>query len=82
MKKEWFHLLILFIILAGGIATFFATAGNTLAQRIVGVVTTISYVMWGILHHGIKEDLHARTVIEYVLLGCIALLLLFIVIPS
>lgn len=82
MKKEWFHLLILYIILAGGIATFFATSGNIQTQRIVGVVTTVSYVLWGIIHHGLKEDLHAKVVIEYVLLGCIALLLLFIVIPS
>ena len=81
MKKEWFYLFILFIILAGGIATFFATAGNTFAQRIVGVVTTVSYVVWGILHHSLKEDLHVKVVIEYVLFGCIALLLLFIFIP-
>lgn len=82
MKREWFHLLILYSILAGGVATFFATAGNTLAQRIVGVVTTISYVLWGILHHSVKGDLHAKVVVEYILLGCIALLLLFIVVPS
>ncbi|MBI5449543.1 hypothetical protein HY948_04490 [Candidatus Gottesmanbacteria bacterium] len=80
MKKDWFFLFILFIILAGGIVTFFVSTGNAIAQRVTGIVTTISYVVWGILHHRMKEDLHAKVVIEYVLLGCIALVLLFIVI--
>ncbi len=50
--------------------------GQTQIQIIVGVITAIGYVGWGVIYHLLKGDLHARVVIEYVLVGFIAIVLL------
>lgn len=79
MKSSWFHLFILLIILVLGTATFFAVAGNPTAQLVTAMITSVAYVIWGILHHAIDGDLHLKIVIEYVLVGTIAILFLYFV---
>ena len=79
MKSSWFHFLILIAILVLGIATFFMVAGNPTAQLVTAIVTSVAYVAWGILHHAIDGDLHLKIVIEYALVGTIAILFLYFV---
>lgn len=43
----------------------------------VTVATTFFYVLWGILHHLINHDLHAKIVIEYILIGAFGLTIIF-----
>jgi len=77
MKQQNFlHAFILFCILGAGAWSFWNAGGNVMLQLIIGGVTTIAYVMWGIIHHIISGDLHKKVVIEYVLVGLIALVLL------
>lgn len=78
MKKYHlqFHGLVLLLILAGGALTFWYASGNTGLQIAVGVVMSVAYVLWGIIHHAMKGDLHRNIVIEYVLIGAIAVVLL------
>lgn len=77
MKKgELLHTIVLFTILLGGIFTFWFAKGNTSLQLTIGTVTTMAYVAWGIIHHSLKGDLHRKVVIEYVLVGLIAIVLL------
>lgn len=70
------HYLVLACILLGGIATFYYVRQSTNLQLAVGVVTSISYILWGFIHHTIQKDLHRKVVIEYVLVGTIAIVLL------
>lgn len=79
MKAHIVHFFILLLILAGGTAMFFIAQGNTGLQLAIGVVTSIAYVAWGIIHHAMQGDLHRKVVIEYVFIGSIAIVLLFIV---
>lgn len=67
---------VLMCMLAGGAFTFWFAQGNMTLQFSVGVMTAVSYVIWGIMHHGEKGDLHRRIVLEYVLVACIAVVLL------
>ena len=67
---------ILLCILAGGAFTFWYARGNTPMQLAVGILTALAYVIWGMLHHSQKGDLHVRVVLEYVLVACIAVVLL------
>ena len=76
-KTEVWHSVILLAILGGGLAGMYLTSGNRKMQLVVGVVTTAAYIMWGITHHGTTHDLHHKVVIEYMLIGAIALVLLF-----
>lgn len=79
MKSSWFHFIILIVMLTLGTATFFMVAGNPTAQLATGITTSVAYVFWGVLHHAIDGDLHRKVVIEYVLVGTIAILFLYFV---
>lgn len=74
-----FHFIVLILILTSGVGMFIATRGNTVLQLLIGVVTSIAYVAWGMIHHAMQGDLHRKVVIEYVIIGGIAITLLFIV---
>lgn len=79
MKVHILHFIVLLLILAAGVGMFFAAKGNTGIQLTIGVVTSIAYVAWGVIHHVMHGDLHRKVVIEYVFIGGIAITLLFIV---
>lgn len=64
------------LILVGGVASFILLTGDVVAQQRIGIVTSVAYVVWGILHHAIHGDLHAKVVIEYMLVGAVAMLVL------
>ena len=77
MKYQFFlQVVVLLCILAGGALTFWYAQGNMKLQFAVGVITAVAYVIWGIMHHAKKGDLHARIVLEYILVACIAIVLL------
>lgn len=76
MKTHILHFVMLLAILALGVVSFFVSTGNTSLQFIIGVVTAIAYVFWGLLHHAASGDLHKKIVVEYVLIAAIAILLL------
>lgn len=79
MKAHAFHFIVLLLILAGGVATFLMAQGNTGLQLLIGILISVAYVAWGIIHHVMQGDLHRKVVIEYVFIGGIAVTLLFIV---
>lgn len=80
MKKfHYVHFIVLLIILALGIGLFFYTQSNRMLQLVVGIATAIAYIAWGIIHHAMQRDLYAKVVVEYVLMGLIAVLLLLII---
>lgn len=70
------HYLVLGAILAGGVATFLFVRPNVTLQVYTGVATSVAYVLWGIIHHAVQKDLHPKIVIEYTLIGAIAIVLL------
>jgi len=74
--NRWIHTAVLFFILFGGAITFWYTTGDIALQLITGIVTSIAYVAWGIIHHALEGDLHRNVVIEYMLVGAIAIVLL------
>ncbi len=70
------HALVLLCILAGGAFTFWSAQGNINLQLAVGFMTAVAYVAWGVIHHAVMGTLHRKVVIEYVLIGLIAVVLL------
>ena len=77
MKNERFmHGIVLLFILGLGMYMFYVLRGNTTAQMVVGICTAIGYVLWGIIHHMMVGNLHRKIVIEYILVGAIALVLM------
>ena len=70
------HSVVLACILIGGIATFYFVRANSFLQLLVGIVTSVSYILWGIIYHAVQRDLHRKVVVEYILIGSIAIVLL------
>lgn len=77
MKRTYItHYIVLIAILAIGAWTFFAVSPNKQLQLFTGIALSASYAVWGIVHHWAKREHHAKVVIEYVLIGAIAVVLL------
>ncbi len=79
MKAHTLHFIVLLLILSAGVGMFFVARGDTVLQLVIGMVTSIAYIAWGIIHHVMQGDFHRKVVIEYVFIGGIAITLLFIV---
>ena len=76
MKQSVIHFLVLIAILAAGVFTFIYVRPNTTIQLLVGIITAVAYVLWGLIHHAVQKDLHQKIVVEYLLIGVIAIVLL------
>lgn len=79
LKKEgrnsMFHYLLLTTL-----AIFFLTLlnvfkGNKHSEFIIFSIFTIIYVSWGVFHHSLEKTLSLKIVVEYILFGAFALLL-------
>jgi hypothetical protein len=70
------HYAVLALILVGGLGAFWFVQPNTALQFDVSVITSVAYVFWGIIYHAMQKDLHQKIVIEYILIGAIAIVLL------
>ena len=79
MKAHTLHFIVLLLILSAGVGMFLVARGNTALQLVIGMVKSIAYIAWGIIHHVMQGDFHRKVVIEYVFIGGIAITLLFIV---
>jgi len=76
MKLSHVNYIVLLIILVTGIWTFAGAQNDKAMQMYIGVATAISYVIWGIIYHTLEGDLHPKVVIEYCLVGMVAIVLL------
>lgn len=82
IKKIKMHIgyyISLIVILAFGFLLVFLSSPNRNLQMMIVVLTTLFYILWGIIHHLINHDLYIKIVVEYVLIGGLGLaIVLFI----
>jgi len=76
MKLTYVNFVVLAVILVSGIFTFWGAQNDKTIQLFVGVATAVAYVIWGMIYHSLEGDLHLKVVIEYGLVGAIAITLL------
>ncbi len=70
------HTAVLVLMLAIGILAFWSMRGFRGAQLAIGIALSVAYVFWGVISHKLAGDLHKRIVVEYILVGAIAVILL------
>ncbi len=73
------HMFEYFLLLLSGICFLFFFSlfkGHHEKQFIVSIVFISYYILWGIIHHARDQSLHLKVVLEYILIGALALLLL------
>jgi len=46
----------------------------------VSVAVSVSYVVWGVMHHMLHDDLSAEVVIEYIIVAVVGLIIMLSVI--
>ena len=77
MKKQHVvHFIVLVAILTGGVGAFIFVSPNRSLQLAVGVITSVAYMLWGFIHHAMQKDLHKKIMVEYILIGAIAVIML------
>jgi hypothetical protein len=70
------HYFVLLVILAGGLGAYYYATPDTSLQFVIGIIIAVAYVIWGLIHHALQKDLHQKIVVEYILIGAIAVILL------
>lgn len=73
------YYLSLVAILAFGLLLVLLVYPNRSLQAVIVVLTALSYVFWGIVHHLINHDLHAKIVVEYTLVGILGLTIVLLI---
>jgi len=66
------HYLFLGAILSIGFGAFWYFNYTRMAQVGVTIAMGAAYVLWGIIHHTIKKDLHWRIILEYLVVAGVA----------
>ncbi len=72
MREYGWHYLILVAIFGLAVLGIIGFSSSQLATQIVVIGLVIAYILWGIGHHLIKKDLTVFIVLEYVLVGLLA----------
>jgi len=73
-----FDYLLLLLILTGGSLGFIFHKGNPVTQFLVVFLTVLLYIAWGIWHHKTEDRLSWGVVTEYLLVGALVLLLVYL----
>ena len=74
------HYLVLAILLGAGLILFALNVWNPPLQRIITVVIASSYILWGIIHHRISDQVTKKIVLEYAIIAALAVILIYEVI--
>lgn len=70
--KDLKHYLFLMAILSIGFGLFWIFNFNRQIQIWITIGLGVAYVLWGIMHHAIKKELHFRIIWEYLLVAILA----------
>jgi len=85
MKRKLIPVLnfvVLAIILSSSVFLFWQVRDNKAMQTMVGILLSVLYVTWGMIHHAMQGDLYPKVVVEYLLVGCIAITLIVTIVWS
>lgn len=79
LRSHFGYYISLVVLLAFGFLLISLNSPNRELQIVVAVLISFLYVFWGIFHHLINHDLHAKIVVEYVLIGILGLALIIFI---
>ncbi len=74
--RDFWHHLILIIVLTLGIILFYFFSFSRLFRFTIGFSLAVFYVLWGIIHHKLDGDLHFKNVVEYIFIALLAVVIL------
>lgn len=77
-KHSWYYAGLVSVALLGLIVLVMSSFDRTMQMSVV-VLLSFFYVVWGLLHHYMHHDLHAKIVLEYVLMGVLGVSIAFFI---
>lgn len=77
LAKHLPHYLTLIGILVFGALGFWIFSYDRLFQSAVAIAVATAYVVWGVVHHAIHDDLHALVIVEYLSVASLGLVIVF-----
>lgn len=80
IRKHLLHYIFLLAILFLGFGSFLLVGYDRQLQTNISVLISVSYFSWGMVHHFLKDDLHPKIVLEYLLISALVFLLLFTIV--
>lgn len=81
-KKHWVYYLFLLLILSIGVLIILFSPDNDSLQMSIVVLMTAFYVLWAVIHHLIDHDMHAKVMLEYILIGMVGISIVYFVLTS
>lgn len=78
LRRHFLYYLSLVLIQLVGLLVTYFSAYDLRLQFTVIVLVTFVYNGWALLHHHLEHDLTAKIVVEYVLMGCLGILIAYI----
>lgn len=80
VKKHIIHYLVLFAILGLGLWGFWFFSYRAVAQIFIILAVAVLYVLWGMAHHYLENNLNFKIVVEYTAMAALASTVLIIMI--
>lgn len=74
------HYIPLFLILLLGLWGMFTYQYDTVMQRAIIVCVAMGYVVWGVVHHKLHEELSFEIFLEYLFVALIGSAIVFFVV--
>lgn len=71
-RNNLLHYSVLVVMMNIAVGAFLFFSFNHTYQLIILLVTGISYILWGIIHHHLQDDLHLKVIVEYILVALLA----------
>jgi hypothetical protein len=69
VSQDFKHYLALIAFLSFGLALFIVFDYNRQIQVSITLLMAAIYVVWGIVHHAIRKELHPKIIFEYFLVA-------------
>jgi hypothetical protein len=73
LTKHLPHYVPLIAVILAGVVGFTIFSYDQAFQTMILVAVSVSYVIWGIIHHKIHDDLSLFVVIEYLVIASLGL---------
>ena len=77
IRHNLIHYSVLVVMMNIIVGAFLFFGFNQIYQMIIVLTAGIAYVLWGVIHHHVNNDLHLKVVAEYVLVALLAELIIF-----
>lgn len=73
LHKHTWHYFVLLVILITGFFAYSIVGDDRVRRFFIGLVLSLFYALWGILHHLHNRDLNHKIVLEYTILALFGL---------